>query len=472
MHGRRIIDDLLQSPWIDGTSVVLMAPHLERLRMFQSYAQRVVEKLKRRVEIEVQTTFKGAIHGADAIVLMYDAGGFDAFKRDFETSRRFGVDLCIGDSSGPTGVMKIVRNVAVLKEISQVIHNENPETIVINYVNPMGPMTIAADAFGIKRYVGLCGGVRATQRRIAQCLAIDESEIDTLFAGINHMTWALKIEQDGVDLYPRLRESMSSPTWIAADPIRFEVLQHFGYFVTETSGHLSDFFPWFRNSERSRRRYCYGSGYAGASGAFYRYSSYLHDRLGDVDFLSIEPGTPLQPSGDELIAVLDALLNDRETTIYANTMNRSGSITNLPSDVAIEVPVTFRNGTINPTYIGELPAVLSSLCRSNTAVHQIGVSGAIERSPNAILSALSIDPLTAATLDLSEIRSMASELIRNNKEYFPSVDTKKLFLFPDVKSGKDATPEPTSGDSLLQPVQRYDALRRLNGWEGSPSHDE
>ena len=459
-HGRRLLNDLFTFPWIDSCTLALMAPHREHLDSVTAYARRLASRNGFGTNVSGYTELRTAIEGSDIVFLLYDAGGFAAFDRDFRIARAFGIDMCIGDTMGPTGTMKALRNIAVLGEVAEEIRRSCPEAIVVNYVNPMAPMTMAAEQLGLRNFVGICGGVQATIRTIAACLEEEAEELETRFAGINHMTWALEIRRAGRDLYPVFRERMLSPRWRAAEPARAEVLQHFRYFVTETCGHLSDFFPWFRSTPSQRRRYAAGPAYSGASGAYHRVASYIHRRLGRVDPLAYEDGTLEPRSEDAGPRIADAWLTGGSVSFYGNVINTARLIDNLPEDAAVEVPVEIDSRSIEGGKTGALPEALAALCRTNITTQRLMTRGSLQQDPELLLSGISLDPLTAASTDLPAIRRLAEQLIAANRRWLP--DLAGDYHIPDIEIRADPEMVTSRSDwaDVLEPVRRFDRQRR------------
>lgn len=459
-HGRRLLNDLFTYPWIDKTTLSLMAPHMHHLNGVAEFARRIATRNGLATAVESSTDVAGAITEADVLFLLYDAGGFGTFDQDFQLARKYGIDLCIGDTMGPPGIMKAVRNVSVLQEIAKEVRVFSPECLVVNYVNPMAIMTISAKELGIRNFVGICGGVESTRKRIAACLELPVESLTTQFAGINHMTWATEIRSGGEDLYPLFRKRMTLPEWTESEPTRAEVLQHFGYFVTETSGHLSDFFPWFRRDPEVRRRYCSGSGYSGASGAYHRFASYVHRRLHNVDPFAYETGE-LEPRSEDYGArIANAWITGDGYDFYGNLPNGSNLIANLPADAAVEVPAHVAQRCLRGKAIGELPLQLAGLCNTNIVVQRIATQASLTKNPRLLLAALSLDPLTAATIDLPTSRRLAEELIAANSAWFPKLEAGFSFDSVPIQSNRRTQVLPPDDDDVLEPVRRFDRLRR------------
>jgi len=459
-HSKRLLNDLFNLPLMQGTRLVLMSPHIDRVTIVADFATRLVAVNRVDAVVESTDSIEHALSGAEVVFLVFDSGGFTAFDRDFQTAQKYGIDSCVGDTLGPTGIMKACRNITVLQEFSAFFVRLCPDALVVNYVNPMAPMVISAHRLGMRNALGICGGVEATRKTIGACLERPPESIDFRFAGINHMTWALEISSDGADLYPELKQRMSAPAWIAAEPVRFEVLQHFGYFVTETSGHLSDFFPWFRKNESTRALYCSGAGYTGASGAYHRYASYIHRKLENVNYLQFETGE-LEPASDDYGArMADAWLRGGEFQFYGNVPNSSGLVANLPRDCAVELPIRLKNRVIAPDSQDDLPLQLAALCQSNITVHKLTVEAALTGNRELLIAALSMDPLTGAVLTLPEIRSLTAELLSHNSEWLPPGWFESRGDYIDIGPHIHVRPASVPGENLLDVVRRYDREKR------------
>ncbi len=473
-HGRRLLNDLFRYSWMKDATLALMAPHIHHLTGIASYAQRVAEKNSLNTQVEIHTNIDETIENADIAFLLYDAGGFTAFDKDYRITTSFGIDLCIGDTMGPTGTMKAIRNVAVLERVAEAMKNRAPDCLIISYVNPMAVMTMTAKELGIQSFVGICGGVEATKKTLSTCLEEPVEDLQAHFAGINHMTWLLELRRGDDDLYPLLRRKMTTSEWIAEEPARAEILQHFGYFVTETSGHISDFFPWFRRDADVRKRYCSGPGYTGASGAYHRFASYLHRRLRDVDPLQYEDGE-LEPQSDDYGPRLaNAWLTGARYDFYGNVPNAGGAVPNLPRDAAVEVPLRATRGSINTRSAAPLPPHLAGLCNTNIAVQQVMVEAARTRDPQYVLAAISMDPLTASTIDLPVSRRLTEQLIEASRDWFPWLDGQFSFEDVDIRSGGTSTSKKSVGADVLEPVRRFDRqCRRREGRSpaNQPNHD-
>ena len=467
--GPLIINDLLSRAELDGAVLTLMALHEERLGVVERWAVRAVRQNGLQTVIRATTSRREALSNADYVFALFDGGGFSAFDSDYRIATSYGLDICIGDTMGPTGIMKGLRNIAAFEEVAADYRELCPQAPLLTYVNPMAAVVMAAEALGIRTCVGLCGGIEATRELIAECLELAPQQLETQFAGINHMCWALRIEHRGRDLYPLFRESMGRAEWRAAEPARAEVLQHFGYIPTETSGHLSDMLPWFRRDAEARRRYGTAPGYAGASGIYHRYASYLQKRLAHADYLRFEDGTLVKRSGDYGASIVTALHGGPSIRVYGNVVNRLQLIRNLPSYAVVEVPLQVGETGIHGIDVGALPPQLAALCTTNLPVHQLTVAAALEKDPELVAAAVSLDPLTQAVLDLPRARELTAELLAANAGLIPIELSSGLDPVLPVGADAPAAPRRSSfpSDGPLAALRRFDWRRRANSPGGS-----
>jgi len=328
---------------------------------------------------------------------------------------------------------------------------------VLNYVNPMGAIcTTAGRGTGMKM-VGLCHGVQTTLDLIAGYTGVQKHEIDYLCAGINHMAWFLKLEKDGKDLYPLLRANMEKPEYYKNEKVRGEVMRHCGYFMTESTGHLSEYLPWFRKNQAALDRYCDEPDFGGASGAYYKYSVMVAEKFATTDVLSIESGD-LEPRSKEYCSyILEALETGVPFRFNGNVMN-DGFITNLPYDATVEVPVYADREGLHPSTIGDLPLPLVAMNQSNLTVQGLAADAAIDGDPELAFWAVAMDPLTSAVLTLQEIRDMVTEMLEAEAQWLPQFQGKALKRIHSVHVPEGITPAAVPVDPALAINARFGKL--------------
>ena len=219
----------------------------ERLELMGKFARKLAIDTGTNMTIEVTGDRREALAGSNYVLTTIRVG--DSFERDIAIPLKYGVDQSVGDTVGPGGVFKALRTAPVLLDICDDIEDVAPDATLLNYTNPMAIACWAiADATDVPT-LGLCHSVQHTTADLADYIGAPRDSVTGWVAGINHLAWFLRFEQDGVDAYPRLFEAMENPEIYSRDTVRFEVLRQFGYFVTESTRHMSEYTPYFRTNE-------------------------------------------------------------------------------------------------------------------------------------------------------------------------------------------------------------------------------
>ncbi len=262
-----LLNDLFQTKCLEGSTIALMGPTMSKLQRVQQYAQKIIDKNKLGFKLFSTTDRREALKQADYVLALFQVGGIEGYRLDYEIPMKYGVDQCIGQCVGPGGVFRALRSIPVMTDLLRDMEELCPNAVMLNYVNPMAAISIAMGKTSRVSFVGLCHGVQTTLDLIAGYVGVKKEEIDFLCAGINHMAWFLRLEKDGKDLYPKLRENAEKPAYYLSEKVRCEVMRQFGYFMTESSGHLSEYLPWFRKNKKALDLYCDQPGFGGATGA-------------------------------------------------------------------------------------------------------------------------------------------------------------------------------------------------------------
>src|SRR6476620_750427 len=397
-----------------------MAPTETKLRRMESFVQRMIKDNKLPAKVSATTDRRAAIKDADFVVVMIQVGGFDAFGIDYQTPLKYGVDQCIGDTLGPGGIFRGLRHIPVLAEIARDMQEvAKPNAIMLQYANPMAANCLALGRVSNVPFVGLCHGVQTTLDLIAgYCGIKDKSEITFNCGGINHMDWFLRLEHKGRDLYPELREMFEKPEYYKNEKVRGEVFRHFGYFMTESTGHLSEYVPWFRKNKKAMDLYCDEPAFGGESGAYYKWGKTMADKYAEVDPLQFESTAIESRSVEYCSYILEAVTTGVPFRVMGNVRN-DGYITNLPQGCCVEVP-TFADDTgLHPTVIGALPPQCAAACMTNINVQSLCAEAALTGDTEHLVHAMALDPLTGAVCTLKEIREMAMEMLEELRPYLP-----------------------------------------------------
>jgi alpha-galactosidase len=458
VFAKTLLNDMLATPALAGAEYALMDPAEAKLRRMEAFANRMIEENSVQAEVSATADRLEAIKDADYVICMIQVGGVDAFKIDYEIPLKYGVDQCIGDSLGPGGVMRAARSIPVLVDMAKDIEEvAKPDAILLNYTNPMGVCCYALGRAANISYVGLCHGVQTTMDLIGGYVDLPKEEIDFECAGINHMAWFLKLEHEGKDLYPLFKERCEKPEYYVNEKVRIEVMRHFGYFMTESTGHLSEYIPWFRSSKRAMEEFCDEPGFGGESGAYYTWSAEVAKKYAEVDPLEFE-SPKLEPRSAEYCTyVLEAKETGNPFKLQGNVRN-DGYITNLPMGSCVEVPVYVDKEGLHPLRVGDLPHQLAALNQTNVTVQTLAGEGSLDGDPELIMQAIAMDPLTSACCTLREAREMAAEMLEAEKQWLPQFEGKKLHPTPSIKVPKDVKRAGVPVDPALAIGKRFMTL--------------
>ena len=451
---KTLMGDFLATPALEGSEYCLMALTHSRLDKMQAFVERMIADNGVNATVTSTTDRAEALRGADYVVVMIQSGGVEEFRQDYEIPLKYGVDQCIADTMGPGGIFRALRHIPALLEIANDMRDLCPNAILFNYANPMAMCCWALGRVEGLQFVGLCHGVQTTMDLIGSYVGVPKEEIDFLAAGINHMAWFLRLEHKGRDLYPMLKENFEKPGYYVNEKVRAEVMRHFGYFMTESTGHLSEYLPYFRRNKELLEKYCDEPDFGGASGAYYKYCAMLAEKFAKTDPLSIE-STELGPRSAEYCShIIEAKETGQVFRLNGNIRN-DGYITNLPQGCCVEVPMFVDRLGLHPTVVGNLPPQCAALNMTNVQVQGLTVEASFTGDPELVMNAVAMDPLTASVLDLQDIRAMVDEMLRAECSYLPQFEGKRLRKVPTISVPADVVRAEVPLDPALAIANRF-----------------
>ncbi len=423
---RRLCSDILLTPALADSTITLMDIDATRLRQAQEIVQAIVERRGLSARVEATTDRLEAVRDADYVITTFQAGGLDAYKHDIEIPARYGVGQCVGDTLGPGGVFRGLRTIPVLLDLCQDMDEVAPEALLLNYVNPMAINCWAIDAAAGRPHVGLCHSVQGTSQMLARWIDVPYEEVNFLCAGINHQAFFLEFRRGNEDLYPLIWEAIENEQIRGTEPVRIELMKYFGYFVTESSGHASEYSPYFRKSAQmieqelvptftSERDAWFDFG---NTGGYYRHCIERLDKF-QSDYDEIKQQDPFSERSHEYGSwIIEAVETNNPIRINGNVPNYD-LIDNLPYGCCVEVPCLVDANGIQPTKVGMLPGQLAALNRTNINVQELTVQAALHGDRDAVHHAVMLDPLTAAVCTLPQIHAMVDELLDAQAEWLP-----------------------------------------------------
>jgi len=422
----KLVGDILSFDALADSTISLMDIDAGRLERTAEIAEAMVANEGLDATIEATTDRVAALDGADYVINTINVGGTEPFENEIRIPEDYGVKQAIGDTLGPGGIFRGLRTIPTLLDIARDMERVCPDTLFMNYTNPMAICCEALFEATEIDTVGLCHSVPHTAEAIADYVAIPQDELEYWVAGINHVAWFLDASHRGESVYPALREAMDEPEIYERDTVRFEMLRHFGYFPTESSHHFSEYVPYFRTNEETIGEMA-GTDYAErmATGT---YLDGWTERSAERDEPNPDPAHPIdlervgvERSEEYASRLIHSIETDTPRRFNLNVSNETGAISDLPADACVEVPVLADATGIHPCSVGDLPPEIAAFCQQHVTVHRLVVEGALENDREKIHRAIKHDPLTAAALTLAEIHEMTEELFTANAEYLPEL---------------------------------------------------
>ena len=418
VFARNLLGDILGHEELAGSEIALFDIGVERLATSELVARRVADALDAPAKISATTDRRAALEGADYAINMIQVGGYEPCTvTDFEVPKQFGLRQTIADTLGIGGIMRGLRTIPVILDMCRDMEELCPDVWFLNYTNPMAMNCRAVSRATSVRTVGLCHSVQGTAFELSLDLGIPYREIDYLAAGINHMAFYLRFSRDGEDLYPRLLELASSGRVPEDNRVRYEVLRHFGYFVTESSEHFAEYGPWFIKRDRPDLISSFNI-------PLDEYPRRCVAQIADWDAerARLEGGAAfdVQPSFEYAATIIRSIETGKPRVVYGNVPNL-GLIDDLPSGCTVEVPCLVDGNGVQPTAIGALPPQLAALIRTNVNVQELTVEAALTGKREHVYHAAMLDPHTAAELSLNEIHALVDALLAAHGEWIPTL---------------------------------------------------
>lgn len=414
-----IMTDILQTPGLDTGTIALVDIDAERLELAHQITEKVVALSGRQWTVEASVDRTQVIQDTNYLINTIEVAGLENVRHDFDIPMKYGVNQCIGDTIGPGGIFKALRTLPAWIDILHDTERLAPDALVMNYTNPMSLTCLTGVRASSLPIVGLCHSIQHTSEQLAEYLGIPHQELKYRAAGVNHLAWLVDLTHNGEDMYPLLREKAKDPAIYEQDPIRFEMMLHLGAFVTESSGHSSEYTPYFRKrpdlvEKYTRPEYLGETGFYANNWPTWRQESddWIRQMLAGEEEIELERGP------EYASYIIEAMEFDKPTVIYGNVPN-TDLVTNLPRDGVVEVACLVNQNGIQPTHFGELPTQLAALDQAHMAVHDLVAQAVLEQDREAAFYALMLDPLTAAVCSPAEIRQMFDEMSVAEAPYLP-----------------------------------------------------
>jgi alpha-galactosidase len=438
---RGLMRDLLSVPEFGGTQFAFTDLNRRNLDMVTQLCRKDILENNLGATIQATTDRRRALEGADYVISCVRVGGLEGFETDIEIPLKYGVDQCVADTLCAGGIMYGQRNVAAIlafcKDIREVSHKK---ALFLNYANPNAMNTWAANHFGRVNTIGLCHGVMGGHHQIAEVIQlmingdkrpgsrgytpVTTKEVDIICAGINHQTWYIRAIYKGRDWSERLLEGFEKhPVYSQTEKVRIDMIRRFGYYSTESNGHLSEYVPWYRKRHKDIEKWISLSSWInGETGGYLRVCREGR-RWFDSEFprWMKEKDRPISAANrghEHGSYIIEGLETGRVYRGHFNVVN-NGTITNLPDDAIVEVPGYVDRNGVNIPKVGPLPLGCAAVCNASISVQRLAVEAAVHGDVALLKQAMMMDPLTGAVCDPVEIDQMTDEMLAAQAAWLP-----------------------------------------------------
>jgi len=422
---RNLLTDLMSVPEFRNIEVAFTDINEKNLEMVKSLCQRDLDENGVNIKIAADTDRRKAFKGAKYILNCVRIGGLEAFRKDIEIPLKYGVDQCVGDTICAGGIMYGQRGVEVMRGFCKDIREvAAPGALLLNYANPNAMLTWACNNhFGVNT-IGLCHGVQGGHGLLAEVLGVPVGELDIICAGINHQTWYISLKHKGVELKDRVLEAIEKhPEYPRTEKVRIDILKRFGYFSTESNGHLSEYVAWYRKRPDEIKDWiALDRWILGETGG------YLRNCVEQRNWFETEfPNWLNEPSrkydgsqrgGEHGSYIIEGLETGRKYRGHFNVVN-NGCISNLPDDCIVEVPGYVDGNGVGIPKVGDLPTGCAAICSQSVWVQRLAVEAALNGDDGLLRQAMLMDPLTGAVLNPPEVWRMVDDLLIGQEQWLP-----------------------------------------------------
>lgn len=418
VFAKNVLGDCMLVPALEGFEFALFDIDEKRLRDSEHMLQNLKENLNKNIEIKAYLNRKDALRGANYVINAIQVGGYrPSTVIDFEIPKKYGLRQTIADTVGIGGIFRNLRTIPVMLDFAKDMEEVCPDALFLNYTNPMAVLTGVMNRFTSIKTVGLCHSVQVCTKDLFKTLEMDSEGIQEKIAGINHMAWLLEVKRNGEDLYPEIkRRAKEKQNTKHHDMVRFELMDKFGFYVTESSEHNAEYHPYFIKSrypelierfnipldEYPRR----------CEEQIQRWETMRQDLVSNKALDHVR-------SKEYGSRIIEAIETNIPFKFGGNVLNTGRLISNLPEKACVEVPCVADRSGITPTYVGDLPEQLAALNRTNINTQLLTIEAAITRKREYIYQAAMLDPHTAAELSLDDIVSLCDDLIEAHGEWLP-----------------------------------------------------
>lgn len=426
---RNLVRDILTYEAFNDCEIMLMDINEKRLEYSRKGCQKIVDAGHYGATVKVTTDRREALKDAAGVLITVLQGGVDVWKYDVTIPMKYGIDICVGDTRGPSGIFRFLRTAPLLLDIVRDCEELCPEAVILNYTNPMAMLVSYLQTQTSMKVTGLCHSVQGTAAMLAEWLGLKPEELDYECAGINHQAFYLKLEHKGKDMYPALFEALKRPEVANEEPVRNEMLKYLKYYPTESSGHNSEYNPWFRKRQDLIEKYCtHGTGWNPGEHAYILKEYTEKEDIWEKEYMDWlnEENVELERGQEYASSIFNAIFGDHTPFCFNANLRNDNYITNIDNGACVEIPVIANENGISSLGAITLPQHLSAFVGHSAKVEELAVRGAIEGNPEKIFQACLLDPLAASVCSMEEIHDMVQEMLDINAPYLTYFKSLKI----------------------------------------------
>lgn len=414
---RAIARDIFTFPALADSRIVLV--DLPEGEKYMAASHKIIQKTidQGGYAATVESTFdrREALKDADCVIItLRNDLTIESWAKDLEIPKKYGVDVTVGDTRGPSGIFRFMRSAPVFKSIAEDILELCPNALVLNYTNPMCMCTGYMRKLGIE-VIGLCHSVQGTSQMLAKWIGADMKDVTFKCFGVNHQAFFTEFKVNGEDAYPAIFKAIEDPEIYKKEAVRIEMMKGLGYFVTESSHHNSEYCAWFRKRQDLIDRYAPGTyGFS-----IRTITNRNNTRDAEMEKILAQDTISLARGHEYAASIINAIMGDGEMFEFNGNIPNTGLITNLPDGAIVEVPIIASKKGLRPIWCGDLPRQIAALNNTTAQCESLAVEGLMAADKEMIYHAIVNDPLTAAVCSFEEIRRMTEEMFEANKDALP-----------------------------------------------------
>lgn len=412
-----VVKDLSTFPAFNDAEICLMDINEDHLEKITKCVEKIKKEMDANFKITSTTDRVQALTGADGVLCTVFNGDIDIWRYEIEIPKKYGVDINVGDTRSVSGIFRALRNIPLMLEICEDIEKYCPNAVFLNYTNPMSMLCKAMQTLHPAVDVtGLCHSVQHTSKML-KTWSKKEGELKYTCLGINHQAFFTEITVDGEDIYPIIRQRINEEEIYNSEKVRNEIFKTFGYYVTESSGHNSEYCAWFRKRPDLIEKFCTGTSWNPGEYAFSLKLRSNPKRYDNSIKYFLDNPVNKEKSNEYAANILNARIGDGEPFPFNANVINEGTIENLPFDACVEIPVIADKNGYTRTFKGKMPSAPATLCSYTANIENLVFEAFLEKSKAKVIQAVALDPLCSAVLSLEEVTLMCEEIFAANKDY-------------------------------------------------------